>query len=98
MTPRKQKRVDSEHDADELPSALKGKAPAQRIGTKHVKILSKNVQRMAADNNQFSALQQNFFKNHFEGEYYFEYFNAFITYLSTKLGVLQSLVCTIHLI
>ena len=53
---------------------------------------------MAVENNQFSTLQQIFFKNHFEGKYYFEYINSFITYLSTKLGVLQSLVCTYNFI
>jgi len=93
---KKCKRMDSENNTDELPSTLKGKAPAQRVGTKHIKILSKNV-RVAAENNQFLMLQQNFFKNHFQGKYYFDSFISFITYLSMKSGVLQTLVCTIYL-
>jgi len=94
--PKKCKRMDSENNADELPSTLKGKAPAQWVGTKHIKILSKNV-RVAVENNQFSMLLQNFFKNHFQGKYYFDSFISFISFLSTKSGVLQTLVCTIYL-
>ena len=53
--PKNCKRTNSEHNTDELPSALKEKAPARHVGTKRVKILSKNVQRMAVENNQFSV-------------------------------------------
>ena len=80
--PKKCKRTNSEHDTDKLPSTLKEIALAWHVGTKHMKILSKNIQRMPAENNQFSALQQNFFKNHFQGKYHFDYFNFYIAYLS----------------
>jgi hypothetical protein len=95
--PKKRRRVDSEHNTDELPSGLKGKAPARRVGTKRVKILSKNV-RVAAENNQFSTLQQNFFKNNFRSKYLFDCFFSFIPYLSTKSRMLQMLVSTLYLI